>query len=98
MKMIRFDDLALFVRTAALGSFSKEPIAGVTPIGEMLEINAMDQTPENPPEAYDALAKLHPVGRVGQVSDVVDGILFLESSPFITGEILHIDGGQIAGH
>jgi len=36
-------------------------------------------------------------GRVGQVSDVVDGILFLESSPYVTGEILHIDGGQIAG-
>ena len=35
---------------------------------------------------------------VGQVSDVVDGILFLEASPYITGEILHIDGGQSAGH
>jgi NAD(P)-dependent dehydrogenase (short-subunit alcohol dehydrogenase family) len=35
---------------------------------------------------------------VGQVSDIVDGILFLESSAFITGEILHIDGGQSAGH
>ncbi len=34
----------------------------------------------------------------GQVSDIVDGILFLEASPYITGEILHIDGGQIAGH
>jgi NAD(P)-dependent dehydrogenase (short-subunit alcohol dehydrogenase family) len=49
-------------------------------------------------ESYDALAELTPLGRVGQVSDIVDGILFLESSPFITGEILHIDGGQIAGH
>ena len=47
---------------------------------------------------YDKLAVLHPVGRLGQVSDIVDGILFLESSPFITGEILHIDGGQNAGH
>ena len=35
-----------------------------------------------------------PLGRVGQVSDVVDAVLFLESSPYITGEILHIDGGQ----
>jgi len=35
---------------------------------------------------------------LGQVSDIVDGILFLELSPFITGEILHIDGGQSAGH
>jgi len=39
-----------------------------------------------------------PLGHAGQVSDVVDGVLFLESSPYITGEILHIDGGQSAGH
>ena len=42
--------------------------------------------------------RLPPLGRAGQVSDVVDGVLFLESSPYITGEILHIDGGWIAGH
>ena len=36
--------------------------------------------------------------RVQQVSEVIDDILFLESSPYITGEILHIDGGQIADH
>ena len=41
---------------------------------------------------------LPPLGRPGQVSDVVDGVLFLESSPYITGEILGIDGGQIASH
>ena len=35
-------------------------------------------------------------GRV-EISDVVDAILFLESSPYITGEILHVDGGQTAG-
>jgi NAD(P)-dependent dehydrogenase (short-subunit alcohol dehydrogenase family) len=55
------------------------------------------ETPLNPPEAFAALAKLHPMGRVGQVSDVVGGILYLESAPFVTGEILHIDGGQSAG-
>ena len=42
--------------------------------------------------------RLPPLGRPGQVSDVVDGVLFLESSPYITGEILHIDGGQATGH
>ena len=53
----------------------------------------------HPPEIYDDLGgRLRPLGRPGQVSDVVDGVLFLESSPYITGEILHIDGGQIAGH
>jgi NAD(P)-dependent dehydrogenase (short-subunit alcohol dehydrogenase family) len=41
---------------------------------------------------------LSPLGRAGQVSDIVDGVLFLEASPYITGEILHIDGGQIASH
>ena len=58
------------------------------------------QTPMHPAESYDGLGaqQLPPLGRVGQVSDVVDGILFLEASPYITGEILHIDGGQIAGH
>ena len=37
-------------------------------------------------------------GRPGQVGDIVEGVLFLESSPGITGKILRIDGGQIAGH
>jgi NAD(P)-dependent dehydrogenase (short-subunit alcohol dehydrogenase family) len=56
------------------------------------------QTPLHDPESYAADAALVPMGRVGQVSDVVDGVLFLESSPYITGETLHVDGGQVAGH
>ncbi len=59
------------------------------------------QTTLHPPEAYtpEALAgKLPPLGRVGRVSDVVDGILYLESAPYVTGEILYIDGGRTAGH
>jgi NAD(P)-dependent dehydrogenase (short-subunit alcohol dehydrogenase family) len=68
-----------------------------------IRVNAVSpgiiQTPMHPAESYDELGdQLPPLGRVGQVSDVVDGILFLEASPYITGEILHIDGGQIAGH
>jgi NAD(P)-dependent dehydrogenase (short-subunit alcohol dehydrogenase family) len=56
-------------------------------------------TPVHPAGRHDGPGgRLPPLGRVGQVSDVVDGVLFLESSPHITGEILHIDGGQIAGH
>jgi NAD(P)-dependent dehydrogenase (short-subunit alcohol dehydrogenase family) len=57
------------------------------------------QTPVHPAESYTGLGdRLPPLGRVGQVSDVVDAILFLESATYITGENLHVDGGQIAGH
>jgi NAD(P)-dependent dehydrogenase (short-subunit alcohol dehydrogenase family) len=68
-----------------------------------IRVNAVSpgiiQTPMHPPDSYAALGPLlPPLGHVGQVSDIVNGIWFLESSPFITGEILHIDGGQIAGH
>jgi NAD(P)-dependent dehydrogenase (short-subunit alcohol dehydrogenase family) len=67
-----------------------------------IRVNAVSpgviQTPVHPAESYASLgAELPPVGHVGQVSDVVDAVLFLESSPFVTGEILHVDGGQIAG-
>ncbi len=47
--------------------------------------------------SYAGMAELHPLGRLGEVSDVVDGILYLERATFVTGEILHIDGGQSAG-
>jgi NAD(P)-dependent dehydrogenase (short-subunit alcohol dehydrogenase family) len=56
------------------------------------------RTPMHDPASYDGMAGLHPIGRVGEISDVVDGILYLERATFVTGEILHIDGGQAAGH
>jgi NAD(P)-dependent dehydrogenase (short-subunit alcohol dehydrogenase family) len=57
------------------------------------------QTPAHPAESYEGLgAQLPPLGRVGQVSDVVDAILYLESAPYVTGENLHVDGGLTAGH
>jgi NAD(P)-dependent dehydrogenase (short-subunit alcohol dehydrogenase family) len=57
-----------------------------------------NQTPMHDPQSYEGLARLHPVGRMGTISDIVDGVLYLENAPFVTGEILHIDGGQSAGH
>ena len=47
--------------------------------------------------ASAGMGALHPVGRVGDIDDVVGGVLYLESAPFVTGEVLHIDGGQSAG-
>jgi NAD(P)-dependent dehydrogenase (short-subunit alcohol dehydrogenase family) len=56
------------------------------------------KTPMHPPETHGALNALHPVGRMGEISDIVEAVLFLETAPFVTGEILHVDGGQAAGH
>jgi NAD(P)-dependent dehydrogenase (short-subunit alcohol dehydrogenase family) len=68
-----------------------------------IRVNAVSpgiiQTPLSPADRYEGLGdQLPPLRRAGQVSDVVDAIMFLESSPYITGEILHVDGGQTAGH
>ncbi|GAA4243554.1 SDR family NAD(P)-dependent oxidoreductase [Dactylosporangium darangshiense] len=56
------------------------------------------KTPMHPVETHATLAGLHPVGRMGETSDVVDAVVYLESAGFVTGEILHVDGGQNAGH
>jgi NAD(P)-dependent dehydrogenase (short-subunit alcohol dehydrogenase family) len=56
------------------------------------------KTPMHGPEAHEFLAKLHPVGRMGEVRDIVDAVLYLEGAAFVTGEMLHVDGGQSAGH
>lgn len=55
------------------------------------------KTPAHDPASYKGLEALHPLGRVGEVSDVVDAILYLERATFVTGETLHVDGGQAAG-
>jgi NAD(P)-dependent dehydrogenase (short-subunit alcohol dehydrogenase family) len=56
------------------------------------------RTPMHSPSTYEALAATHPLGRLGEVDDVVEAIMYLENAPFVTGEILHVDGGQSAGH
>jgi NAD(P)-dependent dehydrogenase (short-subunit alcohol dehydrogenase family) len=56
------------------------------------------KSPMHAPETHAALGALHPMGHMGEMSDIVNAILYLESAPFVTGEILHVDGGQSAGH
>ncbi len=55
-------------------------------------------TPMHPPETREGLGKYHPLGRMGSIADVVGAVLYLEDATFVTGEILHVDGGQVAGH
>ncbi|NLP63659.1 SDR family NAD(P)-dependent oxidoreductase [Paraburkholderia sacchari] len=56
------------------------------------------KSPMHAPETHAALGALHPMDHMGEMSDIVNAILYLDSAPFVTGEILHVDGGQVAGH
>ncbi|MBR0797737.1 SDR family oxidoreductase [Bradyrhizobium jicamae] len=70
--------------------------------GGGVRVNAVSpgiiKTPMHPAEAHSALARLHPMGRMGEASDIVEAVMYLDRAPFVTGEILHVDGGQAAGH
>jgi NAD(P)-dependent dehydrogenase (short-subunit alcohol dehydrogenase family) len=93
---------------SALASLTKGGLNAVTKslaieyAGRGIRSNAVAlgviRTPMHDPASYDALAKLHPIGRLGEIDDIVDAVIYLENAPFVTGEILHVDGGQSAGH
>lgn len=55
-------------------------------------------TPMHADDDTTALAAMHPLGRMGAIADIVAGVRYLEAATFVTGETLHIDGGQSAGH
>jgi NAD(P)-dependent dehydrogenase (short-subunit alcohol dehydrogenase family) len=100
-------DHADSTRPAALTSLTKGGLVAVArspPIeyaSRGARVNAVAlgaiRTPMHDRASYEGMAALHPLGRVGEISDVVDGILYLERATFVTGETLHIDGGQAAG-
>ena len=93
---------------SALASLTKGGLNAVTQAlaseyaDRAIRVNAVAlgiiRTPMHDPSAYDALAKLHPLGQIGEIDDVVDAVLYLENARFVTGEIVHVDGGQSAGH
>jgi NAD(P)-dependent dehydrogenase (short-subunit alcohol dehydrogenase family) len=95
-------------RPAALAALTKGGLVAATRslaieyAARGLRVNAVSlgviETPAQDQASYAGLASLHPLGRTGTVADVVDGILYLERAPFVTGETLHIDGGQAAGN
>lgn len=94
-------------RPAALAALTKGGLVAATRslaieyASHGVRLNAVSlgviQTPVHDPASYEGMAALHPLGRLGEISDVVDGILYLEQATFVTGEVLHIDGGQAAG-
>jgi NAD(P)-dependent dehydrogenase (short-subunit alcohol dehydrogenase family) len=104
-------DHAHSARPSALASLTKGALAAVARslaieyASRGVRVNAVSlgvmRTPTNDPadpDAYARMAELHPLGRMGEIEDVVDGVLYLERATFVTGEVLHIDGGQVAGH
>jgi NAD(P)-dependent dehydrogenase (short-subunit alcohol dehydrogenase family) len=104
-------DHAMSTEPSVLTSLTKGGLAAATRslaieyASRGIRVNAISpgiiQTPLHAADSYspDALGgPPSPMGRVGQVSDIVNGVLFLEASTFVTGEIVHIDGGRVAGH
>ena len=94
-------------RPAALAALTKGGLAAVTRslateyASRGVRVNAVAlgviRTPAHDPASYADMAALHPLGRIGEIGDVADGILYLERATFVTGETVHIDGGQAAG-
>jgi NAD(P)-dependent dehydrogenase (short-subunit alcohol dehydrogenase family) len=99
-------DHAFSASPSALASLTKGGLAAVTRslateyASRGLRVNAVApgtvQTPSHDPASYEGMAG--PLGRVAQISDIADAILYLEQATFVTGEVLHVDGGQAAGH
>ncbi|QFI69616.1 SDR family NAD(P)-dependent oxidoreductase [Sinorhizobium alkalisoli] len=92
---------------SALASLTKGGLNAVTRSLAMefsksgVRVNAVSpgiiKTPMHPPETHSVFAGLHPIGHMGEIRDIVDAVLYLETAGFVTGEILHVDGGQNAG-
>jgi len=100
-------DNADSTRPAALPALTKGGLVAVTRslaveyAARGIRVNAVSlgviRTPAHDPSSYAGLGGLHPLGRVGEVADVVEGVLYLDRAPFVTGETLHVDGGQAVG-
>jgi NAD(P)-dependent dehydrogenase (short-subunit alcohol dehydrogenase family) len=97
----------LKVLPAALTAITKGGINAVTRslaieyADKDIRVNAVApgaiRTPMHANDTHGFLATLHPMGRIGEIREIVDAVLYLEDAAFVTGEILHVDGGANAG-
>lgn len=54
-------------------------------------------TPLHKDDFKESLRTFQPMGKVVEVSDVVEAVLYLAQAGQVTGEVLHVDGGEHAG-
>jgi NAD(P)-dependent dehydrogenase (short-subunit alcohol dehydrogenase family) len=54
-------------------------------------------TPMHKGQPKDLLKTLQPMGRISEVKDIVDAIVYLTEAGQVTGEVLHVDGGAHVG-
>jgi NAD(P)-dependent dehydrogenase (short-subunit alcohol dehydrogenase family) len=93
---------------AALASLTKGGLDAVTRslaieyADKGIRVNAVSpgitKTPMHMPEMHGFFATQHPMRRMGAIEEIVEAVLYLDSAEFVTGEVLHVDGGQHAGH
>jgi NAD(P)-dependent dehydrogenase (short-subunit alcohol dehydrogenase family) len=95
------------VAPAVLAVLSKSPMPAVSKAlaleyaASSIRFNTVSpgviNTPMHAEHNHEALAKFHPLGRMGEVSDIVDAVLYLQHATFVTGENIRVDGGVHAG-
>jgi NAD(P)-dependent dehydrogenase (short-subunit alcohol dehydrogenase family) len=92
---------------AVLAVLSKSPMAAVNKALALeyaaynIRFNTVSpgivNTPMHADQNHAALAKFHPLARMGEVSDIVEAVFYLQNATFVTGENIRVDGGVHAG-
>lgn len=54
-------------------------------------------TPMHAPETHAALGSLHPLGRIANIAEIRDAVLYLAKAEFVSGTVLPVDGAFSAG-
>lgn len=93
--------------TASLANLTKGGLQSITKAlaiefaGQGIRVNAIApgvvNTPMHAADDHEHLKRLSPLGRLAEVSEIADALLYLDKAEFVTGQILYIDGGSHAG-
>ena len=98
------DTLSYSVSSAALDQLTRSMAVSLAPkgirvnavsLGSLMSASLRDLMRENL-DLHDQVVDATPLGRIGEASEAAEAVLFLacDSSNFITGQVLTIDGGR----